>query len=132
MNRTHTRAGMALLALAAAAGFAMPASQAHAGGSFCNARSVCLYADANQRGTKRTYTCRWNQHGQVAFDLRRQFPPGTLAGVSSWHATTTGDLSTIPPRHNGPVTGVGVTVTRGLHNVVRWFNDRAPYLYVDC
>jgi hypothetical protein len=125
---------MALLAAATTAGLALatPATEAHARGSFCTARAVCLYANANQGGTKATYACKWNQHGQVGFDIRRQFPPGTLAGVSSWHATASGMLSTIPPGSKPPVTGVGINVTRGLGNVPRWFNGRAPYLYVNC
>jgi hypothetical protein len=125
---------MALLAAAASAGLALaaPATEADARGRLCGARAVCLYANANQGGTVATYRCKFNQHGQVGFDIRRQFPPKTLAGVSSWHATASGRLSTIPPGAKPPVTGVGVEVTRGMGNVPRWFNDQAPYLYVNC
>lgn len=96
---------------------------ATAAGSFCNARSICLYAHANQRPTKMTYRCGW-------WDVTPWFPPGTLAGVSSWHATTTGGLSNIAVGSPPGTPGSGIPVTRGLGNVPGWFNDHAKSVSV--
>ncbi len=91
---------------------------AEAAGSICSGSSICLYANANQGGTKVTYRC-------GTWDVRPWFPPGTRAGVSSWHATTTGHLSNIPVGSPPGTPGAGIRITRGLGNVPGWFNDRA-------
>ncbi len=64
-------------------------------------------------------------YGCGFWDVTPWFPPGTLAGASSWHATTTGNLSNIPVGSPPGTPGQGVRVTQGLGNVPGWFNDQA-------
>lgn len=100
--------------------------KATAAASSCRVPLICLYAHANQRGTKVAFSC-------GRYNIGRWFPPGTRAGVSSWNATAPGTLSTIRVGSPPGTTGAGITMSAAsLGNVPRWFNDQARALYVLC
>jgi hypothetical protein len=94
-------------------------------GSFC-LFAVCLYASSNQRGTRVRFGC-------GTHNVTRWFPPSTLAGVSSWSAHYSGELSNIPKGAPPNTVGQGISIPSSRRgNVPRWFNDQAKSLFVRC
>jgi hypothetical protein len=103
-----------------------------AGRPYCPPRTVCLYPDANFRGTQRRYSCQgWAPGSYRSADLGGLFPWGTHAGVSSYQNAGVPEASLQIVYRDGGSDQPGLP-RNSSGNIARKYNDLATKLYVKC
>jgi hypothetical protein len=99
----------------------------------CPKRAICLYPDANLRGTKHKYHCRGRSGLQPPIDLRQDFDYGRVKGVSSYQNNLVDEAKlTIEPRESALSTTSELLPFDSSGNIQELFDDEATKLRVRC
>ena len=98
----------------------------------CPKRAICLYRDANLRGTKHKYHCR-GRSGPFPVDLRQDFRYGRVGGVSSYQNNGVDDASLeIRPRESALSRTFERLPRNSSGDIRELFDDEAISLRVTC
>jgi hypothetical protein len=99
----------------------------------CPKRAICLYRDANLRGTKHKYHCRGRSGPQPPIDLGRSFRYGRVKGVSSYqnNGVDSAKLKVVP--RESALSTTTVSLRRDSEGDIKeLFDDEATELRVTC